>query len=519
MGQMGPMVRRVLARWMEDPQDEQYFGDKKDWMTYLEDKSDPLKGKHPGTAVDMLEETDELGQPFSQYNPYDYQAPSNKPKSLKDGPPFINKVPHEIDFPLFMLPTHMLEKHPSLKYWYDARREDWTTDEEEQRPAISLTRKYAQMDSVVAHHLMRHMPVIVPLSYLDTDVGISKEAASMKEILNSDYHYKRNLKRERAGGCEVTWSNKNKESQLNKGFFSFRVRCPGSKSGAHTVMLQFLRSEEEKEAPQGYENYDVQLACTCPSFLFYGAQFYAVQGNYMYMPLFRPDLTAPRTPTQYTVHVSPRYPQGKRHPGRGLNFRVCKHILAVYEKFVRRARIKVPYADYPISGPPSKIINKDVWKKLMGFDFTEENIKQRIRQGKVPKYFEREKVVSGIIDWFNNVWMPRSETQKLKALKGMVEYPERIFFILLKESFLQRKRGKYISNRLIEEGYELMKNTIRPESELEPEQKEVEETGVKEQIGKGVGISPPGGKIPASEFIKTTPQATKPVKSPSEEGK
>lgn len=136
------------------------------------------------------------------------------------------------------------------------------------------------------------------------------------------------------------------------------------------------------------------------------------------------------------------------------------------------------------------IMNKDVWKDLMKFPFTEEEIKKRLKSSypKVPAYFNRESVTPAVIDWFNNTWFPRTDEQKLKSLKEFAMYPERVFFILIEEAYLKRKKGDHISNRLVDEGFDMMDKVVQEKNESKPQSiPETEEL----PVGTGKFTEPP----------------------------
>lgn len=493
---MDKFVKDVISRYMGGPNEKAPEYDET-WMEHLKNKAKATPVA-PEIVIDMLKKK-KLTKPFSIYNPYDYTSPSDKPKSVENAPPFTSKIPPEIDYGLFNSPPNLFGEQGALEDWYKSRRRDWTSDPSEQNPAISLVRRHAR--EVVAQHRLRHYPLIVPECEFDYLGSQAKIAASLDEILSTDHHYKNNEKINRATACTAVWQNQNNTKDKEKGFFVFRVNCPPS-SDTHTVYVQFLRGDQEK-GYTSYAQYPVQIACTCLSFLYYGAQYYAVQGKYMYMPAFRPSLLPPKLQSEYVIHRSLAYPKGKRHPGRGVNFRVCKHILAVYDQ-IKRFRIEKYYKEYPEIGPPSEIRSAKAWKDTMKFDFNEASIKQRLRspRPKIPAFFRREEITQSVIDWFNNVWIPRTDDQKIKALRDMVEFPERIFFILMKEAYLKRSRGEKISDRLINEGYDLMSKVIQPENKEEPETAPGLDL-TEEQ--KEFNISPPGGEQPADKFIKQTP--------------
>jgi len=452
---MNSMVRKVLARYFERP--GEYAPDQNmSWMEYLDDKT---KAYDPGDVVkDMIKDKERLNQPFNVTNPYESENPSEMPKDQKDSPPFENDIDTPTMFGTFNSPNNYGDQGP-FKEWNESRREDYTQDEDEQQPAISLTRKKLASEGI-------------PESYLDSFsvdgsdffnfVMRSKVAASINQIMGMDRHYKNPLKIQRASRCTVVWSNKNNPNQFEKGLFIFRVSTPGSKNRAHNVYIQFLRSENS--AATEYEDYTVHIGCTCPSFLYSGAQYYAVEGGYMYMPAFKPDLVAPKMQTQYTVSVSQKYPRGRKNPGRGLNSRVCKHVLAVFEEIKKMPKID-HYKKYPIYSPPNAKIDSKAWEQMMKFPFTEEEIKKRLLSSKpvVPAYFNRESLTPSVIDWFKNTWFPRTDSQKIKSLNEFKMFPERVFFILIEEAYLKRQNNEHISKLLVDTGYDLMAAIVQPE--------------------------------------------------------
>src|SRR4030042_4532801 len=402
---MDKMVRKVFAIYFEEPGEKPSDSDRS-WMEYLRDKSNVITG--PDNPVfDMLKGKNKLETSYNTTNPYDYEGPSDMPKNQKDSPPFESVISEPTQIGYFNKPDTYGEQS-ELGDWWKSREEDYTQDEDEQQPAISLTRHRLAADGFGSFS--------IPVDDFYDFMLRSKVAASLNQILDKDFHYKNDLKLQRAAKCQALWVNKNKPEEYERGYFVFNSWTPGSKHGMHSVYLQFLK--DENIAATTYADYPVHIGCTCPSFLFHGAQYYAVQGGYMYMPAFKPDLVAPRSQEQYVLHPDQKHPQGKKHPGRGLNFRVCKHILAVFDE-VKKTPIEVHYKKYPITAPPSAKYDKDVWKQKMKFDFTGANVKQRLMASvpKVPAYFNRESITPSVIDWFKNTWFPRTDDEKSKALK------------------------------------------------------------------------------------------------------
>lgn len=516
------LVRDVIARYQEDVNERPLDKDM-DWMEYQTERT-KSNTKIPDTVNVMLSDVAEgdnpmhlktLGKPFDTYNPYDYKSPNDMPKNIKDSPPFINEVPSDIDVGLFSHPD-MFERGGPLEEWYRSRRIDWTDDPDTQSPAISIDRgQTKKLDdkrcaSVIAQYMLQAQPFVIREGDLDELGYEGRTAASMNEILTEDKkHYKSHLKPGRAAECSVIWANRNKKEEIDTGKFIFRVRsvAKGDKTpDTRLVYFQFLRGDDEGQY-KSYGDYPVQISCSCPSFLWYGAQYYAIMHKYLYYPGFRVNpgtVLAPTSPSEYRVHVHPTYPKGKRHPGRGFDFRVCKHILAAFNE-IKRYKITNTYHKYPITAPPSAIINPEVWKKNMKFEFTEDEIKRRLNSASpsVPAFFSREGITPSVIKWFNENWIPRDDNAKIKVLEEMVESPERIYFILIKEAFLKRARKEKISDKLIDAGYDLMAKTILPDNKLKPQI--VKAPGVPEDQtpeGRGTMISQPGGDIDTETYLK-----------------
>jgi hypothetical protein len=458
---MNKMVRKVLARYFEEPGEFSPDMDKS-WMEYLEDKSKPYADPD-SPVIDMLKNKRHTDPSFNMTNPYDYENPSDVPKDQKDSPPFENVINTPTQVGLFNRPDSY-SPGGILEDWWKVRQEDYTQDEDQQQPALSLTRKLAS--GVVPWELLAGFSV--PESEFFNFVLRSKVAASFNEIISKDFHYKNDLKMDRATKCKADWVNQSNAQQVERGLFVFRVTSPGSKYGSHSVYLQFLK--DENKPVDKYIDCPVHIGCTCPSFLFSGAQYYAVKDGYMYMPAFKPDLLAPQAQNTFTMSISPRYPNGKKNPGRGLNSRVCKHILAVFEK-IKDTPIEVHYRKYPIVSPPSKEVNTTVWEEHMKFPFTEKDVRDRLmaNKPKVPAYFRSESMTPAVIDWFYNVWFPRSDEEKFKSLREFAMYPERIFFILIEEAYLKRAKNDHISPRLIDEGFALMDKVIQKDNPAEPQ--------------------------------------------------
>jgi len=460
----------VVARYLEDP--GLRTDDDLTWLQYIEQRAyaSPHGRGTPGTGADP-------SLP-AIYNPYDYSVPSDHPKDMKDGPPFSQRYDEMgAEYGVTHPPELYLDPEEAIyKDWYKVREQDFTTDPSEQQPAISQDRRYASM-------------------------GV--EASTLSQIISADHHYRRPQKESRAGAVTVALMDSEEKAML-KGLFRFRCQSRTS-TEFRTVTMQFLRPKG-RARPKSYTDYPVQLSCTCPSFLFYGAQYYAVHGKYMWMPGFRPSLVPP---IPQTMVSSVR--NGKRHPGRGLNFKACKHVFACYDWIQRRGlRIVFHYRRYPQIGPPAKIMNPKQWLLFFGFPFTLEEIKRRLsgRRLALPRFFSttrfrRRQHSAELEQWFRDTWLTRTEPEKLNVLETLEEHPEEIFYILVKDAMEAPTR---ISPAGIEKAYEMMSKVVQPENLQEPEGPEPtdEGTGIavpKEPAGKP-GEAPGKPEEPGIKTVK-----------------
>jgi hypothetical protein len=504
-------VRRVLAGYIEDPdQGSSYRSMAKSWMEHEESKnkdqespeaSPILKGIKKDTDTDTSAKSDLFGEKGVLYNPYDYKDPSTSPKDLKDGGPYINEVAEIPNGFSFNSPS-LFKEDGALYEWYKSRREDWTADPTEQNPAFSLDRKYAgSLQRVVSRFLLDDTPI-------QTSVRV-KTAASLVDIGNmfkgGDPEMYSSTAAKASNISGVVWQNQSNKDQTTKGLYHFTVPS-SSGSGSYNVYLQFLRTKDKKETPRGYLDFDVELSCSCSSFLFFGAQYYAVQGKYMYMPGFRPSLLPPHARTQTVSITKSTGPQlmgeekgkGRINKGKGLNFRMCKHLISVLDYVKNNFRVEETAArkNYPLVGRPSYIINKERWEEVFKFPFTLESIKKQLTSGlsKVPNFYRtvytREKRHYDQVDvWVRDVFDKLPSAQRVAYLRFLVEHPEEIFYILWRHSV-----DIYPSNIdpiLVSTGFRLMDKTVKSKSAQSPEDA-VEDTGSKDKdIYKGPNMTGP----------------------------
>jgi len=539
---MDKIIRNVIALYLEGPdQGLSEYKLTRPWMDYVDDRVRPYRGNKPNLNVfnkvredtnpDAVEQGD--GSEGAIYNILDYKDPSSQPKDQKGGPSAIYKhlsVPSESGH--FTKAPIFEDELSSLKEWFKVRETDFTDKPEEQYPAMSLDNKLAS--SVLARYLLS-------MNSLSSEGGMLKTAVSLRDVRKNNTTPLASKLDAKARRCSVIHSKKDAAS-IKKGYFEFNVTDPSSSGDTKTVVFQFLKKPPKLgRKPTNFLDYDVEVACNCESFVWYGARYYAVKDKYMYMPMYSASVQNPKkklsppNPTNVIVNTG---------HGKGLNFRMCKHILAAMYYMIGRDNLDefikadergelgptnwkatAYYKNYPYVGPPSKVINIDKWKQFFGFDYNLENVKKAIKQfrPKIPKFFKPSIYLNRIDDWIDKVWVNLDYLEKISVLDHyVVEHPEQIFYILLKDA--QKSKGK-VPDVLIDKAFEMMSKVIKPEGgapegeePIEPEQGTGATTNLPE-TGEEAKEKSEKEKFKTQPISPTSPVApTAPGTVPSESG-
>lgn len=487
---MNSQIRNVLARYYEDPQDSlDPTRDNVPFLDYLRKKAPVVDSEQPSG--------EESGGCL--YNPYDYKDPSSAPKNIEDSPEvFVKDIPTH---PLFTKGLVFDEDSP-MEQWQKARRRDWTEPPRDQMPNISIVRRHASVHSVIARYLHDAMPIIMDETELTEER--TKTAATLNEVLNKDFHYKNDEKMQRANQVAVVWENQGKTKETKQGKFIFRTSSPDTAEPYYTI-FQFYQAPEKVKGSVRYVDLPVKFSCSCQSFLWYGAQYYAVQEKYMYLPALRRSVMPPTPHTQIS----------RVRRGKGLNFRVCKHILAVYDELQSKS-IETEYKELIKVTPLSKIMNPKEFERLLGIPFSYQAIKEQLQKlnpmtPKMKSFFrykvqgsKKQKLALSKLDrWYFTKFRKMSEPQKVQALEAYIQHPEEIFYLMLRDAVVNNGN---ISDNFILDGVKLMSNVIDPDygvrlerGELEavPGENVSEQEGLEnvpqsqKEVGKGTGIATP----------------------------
>lgn len=201
--------------------------------------------------------------------------------------------------------------------------------------------------------------------------------------------------------------------------------------------------------------------------------------------------------------------------GKGLNFRVCKHILAVFDE-IDNWKIETEYKDLVKVTPLSKIMNPKEFERLLGVPFSFKGIKEALQKPspmtpKMRNFFRykvqgtklQKKALSKLDRWYFTKYRKMSLPKKLQALEAYVNHPEEIFYLMLRDAVVNR--GK-ISDDYIKQGIILMSKVIDPQYGFEiqkgnldavPESTEADQEGLEnvpdeqKKVGEGTGIASP----------------------------
>jgi hypothetical protein len=155
--------------------------------------------------------------------------------------------------------------------------------------------------------------VTIPLSAaVDVVEGVGeravKTAVSLPEIVRQTNAFSKKYR----GGCQPRLLDSNPRAL----FLHYNVKCnkEDSDPAGHDVRVQFdvTKVQESQKA----KDLDVQVQCSCPAFLYWGAQWNLHQRDGLLGPS-RPKLQAPK----------------ERLDLRG-NYVICKHIHAVFERIL-----------------------------------------------------------------------------------------------------------------------------------------------------------------------------------------
>jgi len=149
--------------------------------------------------------------------------------------------------------------------------------------------------------------VTIPLSKLYRKFGV-KTAISLPDLVRQTNAFSKKYR----PGCTPTLLDSNPKAL----FLHYNVKCnkEDSDPGGHDVRVQFdvTKVQESSQA----KDLDVQISCSCPAFLYWGAQWNLHQRDGL-LGTPRPQLQAPT----------------ERLDLRG-NFVICKHIHAVFERIL-----------------------------------------------------------------------------------------------------------------------------------------------------------------------------------------
>lgn len=350
------------------------------------------------------------------------------------------------------------EKPHPLKY--DEKKHEYILN-----PEHAYSIKESSVNNVISEFLISHMPIITTLNELGNldHCDCLKTAATLNEIISKHHHKNLTTGVLESKGVNVDWKRFNSREGMKKGFVTFKARSQDS-NNEHTVIFQFLKDDKEDitkpDKAKSYADLPVALSCSCESFLYYGAQWYALQGMYMYMPALRRSVLPPVSESRIS----------RVYPGKGLNFRVCKHILACYE-IIKTWKVQTEFKRMIKYTPLSLIVNPRQWKQSFGMDFSYKNIRDYLKKPTpiptaIKSFFRYKKetvdqrdALKALDEYFKDRWAKKSVSEKIQVLKAYINHPEEIFYFLMREAI---NRNGNINDQLAKEGIILISKTIDP---------------------------------------------------------
>lgn len=332
---MQKSAREVVARYLGQNAED----DGLPWMEHLEKTQEKLPGFSNmvrALAPAVLDE-DEDGE-LSDHNKAQDVGKSLQddiidPKSMareQDGPAVRSDVEDlesgTIPITHFNTPD-MYGPNSSLKEWWAAR----------EREDLATGTAFGQQTT----GLPVEASVVVPMVHVGAGTAyeeivrpmFSKEAKSLQQIINSNTHTKRSITERR--GENLSPQLVSTPDEMKRGILHFKMRTPQSPTERH-VVLQFLRKPNGVVSSDPVRENDCLIGCTCPAFLFWGPQYYAVEGQYMYKDLQRETIGTPDGANHGAIVAPGAYVpatgKGKGSPtlARGEGGTFCKHIYAAY---------------------------------------------------------------------------------------------------------------------------------------------------------------------------------------------
>lgn len=282
--------------------------------------------------------------------------------------------------------------------------------------------------SVVASHLMSVFPVGI-----DIDPRQSKVAVNLQQLSESQY-----LSDAKNSYVDLKTSDVSAyltKAEPKKGRWTFKAQ-PKTPTGnpkrlpdPYTVVFQAIPSGKTKDV----NKLEVRCTCTCPSWLWYGAQFNAYMNDYLYGPL-RPKFLPPR----------------RRDPSR--KFLCCKHVAACVP-IMNQKKIDLP-----------KSMRERVRRKIK--PKTEVLKPKEPEKIKIPQHLkplEDDPQVQKLVE----EWDKKSSTGRRKEIMKMTD-PDRIAYMAHK---FPETATAYVAERL----RDIMKNSknIKDAKEAEENLEEI----------------------------------------------
>jgi hypothetical protein len=244
-----------------------------------------------------------------------------------------------------------------------------------------------QVQSVIAKFLMELVPVEIELNQQQIRV-----AKLLSDFKSSFYSKSKGVHETDKGGVSVSLYKE--EPRLGR--WTFMTETSGSpinkrrdprRRPPYTTIFQFIPDKNIRDV----NRLNCRVSCTCPSWLFYGAQYHAVMEDYLYGKVF--PKFAPPAPSKS-------------------NFLVCKHVLACIPLLARKEVL-------PMVG----IVKKKLRAPVKEYEVEKIDTGEEIRIPQALQYIEDSPEVKEAV----RLW-PRMGTAKRKNFIMGLETPDAVAF-------------------------------------------------------------------------------------------
>ena len=485
MNEMIKSARMVVARYLgHDAED-----DGLPWMEHLEETQEAIPGlsgmvralssavpnnpeeetlKDQNTTGDVGKSLQEdIIDPRSMAREQDAPAARSDVEDLESG---------SIPITHFKDPE-MYGEGSSLKYWWDSRERDENN---------TGTAFGTQLTGLPLEASDISVPMVfVAAGKVGSELGqasFTKEAKSLQSVISdgsSNHKYQAIVDRAK----ELTPTLVSSPEDLSRGVLHFSMRSRRDKEDAEKperhVVMQFLKKPGGVVSSNPVAENDCLIGCTCPAFLYWGPQYYAISGGYIFKDMKREVIGVPGGAQEGTEVPPGVYtPKDDREKGqhypvaRGVNGTFCKHIYASYLAAKDLAfKIKTSeMLEHEVSAKDLAISEEDLemeFKGISDYDqFTsfvyrgeiEEDLRKFVDQLHKDQGSNIQFLDSFLDKW--NSWMGSQKAPEIDRMLKVMDFwknaPAVVLYALLKSVPIVRKHKLEIPKPVLRKAFRIL---------------------------------------------------------------